>query len=67
DPKTSTQRSALDLVNLRFGLEDPEGVWALTGTVINATDEVYNSEWVVGGFSHAAQPRTWHVDLRYNF
>ena len=67
DPENSTARSALDLVNLRVGLEDPEGVWALTGTVMNATDEVYNSEWVVGGFSHAAQPRTWHIDLRYNF
>lgn len=67
DPENSTARSAIDLVNLRVGLEDNDGGWALTGSMDNATDEVYNSEWVLGGFAHAGVPRVWRVDLRVNF
>lgn len=67
DPENSTSRSALDLVNLRLGVESSDGTWALTGSVENATDEVYNSEWVSGGFAHAGLPRVIRVDLRYNF
>ena len=67
DPENSAQRSALDLVNFRLGVEDREGKWSLTGSLINAFDEVYNSEWVLGGFAHPGTPRTWHLDLRYNF
>lgn len=67
DPENSTARSALNLLNLRLGIEDPDGVWSLIGTVNNATDVVYNSEWVGGGFAHPARPRMIHVDFRYNF
>lgn len=67
DPENSTDRSALDLVNLRFGVEDLDGRWSLIGSLNNATDEVYNSEWVLGGFAHAGQPRVWKLDFRYNF
>lgn len=67
DPENSTARSALNLLNLRLGIEDADGVWSLTGTVNNVTDVVYNSEWVGGGFSHPAPPRMWHLDFRYNF
>lgn len=67
DPENSTARSALNLVNARAGLEDVDGRWALTASVDNLTDEVYNSEWVTGGFANAGVPRLWRVDLRYNF
>ncbi len=67
DPENSTARNALDLVNVRFGLEDPDGAWSLIATIQNLTDEVYNSEFVLGGFAHPALPRRYHIDLRYNF
>jgi len=67
DPENSTDRSALNLINARIGIEDPDGIWSVTGSVRNLTDEAYNSEWVLGGFSHPAIPRTWHLDVRVNF
>lgn len=67
DPENTTSRSALDLVRLRAGIESNDGIWSLIGSIDNATDEVYNSEWVLGGFAHAGFPRVWHIDLRYNF
>ncbi len=67
DPENTTARSAIDLSNLRIGLEQVDGKWSVIGTVQNLGDEEYNSEWVLGGFSHPAPPRAWHVDFRYNF
>lgn len=67
DPENTTPRSAIDLSNLRIGLEQSEGKWSLIGTVQNMGDEEFNSEWVLGGFAHPAPPRAWHVDFRYNF
>lgn len=67
DPENTTARSAIDIVNLRVGLEDPDRTWSITGSVENLTDTVYNSEYVSGGFAHPAPPRIWRVDLRYNF
>ena len=67
DPENTTSRSALDLVGLRGGVEANDGQWALTASVENLTDEVYNSEWVLGGFAHAGLPRIWRIDLRVNF
>jgi iron complex outermembrane receptor protein len=67
DPENSTERSALNLVNARLGIEDLDGRWSLTAAVRNLGDEEYNSEWVLGGFAHPAQPRTWHIDARVNF
>lgn len=67
DPENSTARSALDLVNARIGIEDTDGKWSVTGSVRNLTDKAYNSEWVLGGFSHPAIPRTWHLDVKVNF
>lgn len=67
DPENTTSRSQLDLVNLRFGVEDADGRWSLISTFENLTNEDYNSEYVLGGFAHAAAPRLWQVDLRYNF
>lgn len=67
DPENTTARSAIDLVNLRFGIEDADDRWALTATIENLFDEVYNSEFVLGGFSHPAAKRMWHVDLTFKF
>lgn len=67
DPENTTPRSAIDLMNVRLGVEDNDGKWSLTGTVTNLFDEVYNSEWVLGGFAHAGQPDIWRLDFRYNF
>lgn len=67
DPENSTERSAINLVNARLGIEDNDGAWSLTGSVSNLFDEVYNSEWVLGGYAHAGQPDIWRLDFRYNF
>jgi iron complex outermembrane receptor protein len=67
DPENTTARSNVSLADFRLGLEDPDGHWTLTGSVENAFDKVYNSEYVLGGFAHAAAPRVWRIDLRYNF
>ena len=66
-PNNVAPRDALDLVNVRVALEDSEGKWSLAAYVNNATDEEYNSEYVLGGFVHRANPRVWRLDYRYNF
>jgi iron complex outermembrane receptor protein len=67
DPENTTDRSAIDLVGVRLGVEAESGKWSLIASVDNATDEIYNSEWVLGGFAHPALPRVWSVDYKYNF
>lgn len=67
DPENTTSRSSVNLVNLRFGVEDLDGKWALTVSGDNVGDEVYNSEWVSGGYAHTGLPSVWRVDLRVNF
>ena len=67
DPENTTARSAINLVNLRGGIEANDGQWSVIASVQNLTDEVYNSEWVLGGFAHAGAPRVWRVDARVNF
>ncbi len=67
DPENSTARSSIQLANLRFGIEDPDGVWSFAVSGTNIFDEVYNSEWVSGGFAHAGQPDAWRAELRFNF
>lgn len=67
DPENTTAREPLDLLDLRLGVESEDGKWSLIGTVKNALDEEYNSEFVGGGFSYLAFPRTWIVDFSYKF
>jgi iron complex outermembrane recepter protein len=67
DPENSSARSALDLLNLRIGVERQDRRWALMATLKNATDERYNAEWVAGGFAQAAAPRSWHVEVQRRF
>ncbi|MDA5194156.1 TonB-dependent receptor [Govanella unica] len=67
DPENSTARKPVDLVNLRVGVEDNDGKWSLIGSIENLFDKEYNSEYVSGGFAHAALPRVWRLDVKYNF
>ena len=67
DPENTTARSALELLNLRFGIQDNNDKWSIMATIDNATDEIYNTEWVLGGFSAVGPGRIWGVDFRYNF
>ncbi len=67
DPQNSTARSALALLNLRFGIQDNNDAWSVMATIDNVTNEIYNTEWVLGGFSAAGGGRIWGVDFRYNF
>lgn len=67
DPENSTARSNVSLADFRLGVELPERGISLIGSLNNAFDERYNSEYVAGGFAHAAPPRVWRVDLRFSF
>lgn len=67
DPENSTARSAMQLVNGRVGIEDLDGRWSFTVSGTNIFDEVYNSEFVTGGYAHAGQPDAFRADLRFNF
>jgi iron complex outermembrane receptor protein len=67
DPENSAARSAVELLNLRAGLEDADGRWTLTGAITNATNKAYNAEFVLGGFAQPAPPREWTITARYNF
>jgi len=67
DPENSGARSAVELLNLRAGLEDAHGKWSVTGSVNNATNKKYNAEFVLGGFAQPAPPREWMAEVRYNF
>lgn len=67
DPENTAARSAVELLNLRAGLEDADGRWTVTAAVTNATNKAYNAEFVLGGFAQPAPPREWTVEARYNF
>ena len=67
DPNNSSSRSALNLLNLRGGIESLDGKWALTGWARNATDKTYNSEFVLGGIVHRAPPVSYGIEILYNF
>jgi iron complex outermembrane recepter protein len=67
DPENTGSRSAVELLNLRLGLEDIGGKWSLTSSITNATNKSYNAEFVLGGFAQPAPGREWTVEARYNF
>lgn len=67
DTANTTARSALDLVNLRFGIRAIDDDWSLIAWSKNATDEVYNAEFVRGGFASIAPPNTYGIDFTKRF
>ena len=66
-PDNIRPRSALNLMNARVALRDADERWELAASLNNATNERYNSEFVLPAFSHQANPRVWRLDFRYNF
>jgi iron complex outermembrane receptor protein len=59
-------RDALDLVNVRLGLETSSG-WAVTLWGKNLGDEQYYSEVVVPAYAFQARPRTYGIEVRRDF
>ena len=66
-PDNLFPRSPLNLLNLRFALEDSDGEWTLAGQIQNVTNERYNGEFVLPAFNFQANPRVWRLDFTYNF
>jgi iron complex outermembrane receptor protein len=67
DADNSTARNAYNLFNLQVGLETPMPAWSLVFFVRNVTDKRYNANYVEGGFSIPAEPRTLGGELRFHF
>jgi len=67
EPNNTTARDALGFFNARIGARASDGRWELIASGQNLNDELYNSEWVAGGFSARAPGRIWNVKYRYNF
>jgi iron complex outermembrane receptor protein len=61
----TTPRDPVGLLTLGGGLE--VAGWKARFEVENATDEVYNSEFVAGGFAWPAPPVRWRVTLETGF
>ncbi len=65
DPDNSTARNPVSLVNVRAGLEGEH--WSLIVWSKNLLDKKYLAEYVLGGFVQLAEPRSYGVELTYNF
>ena len=65
DPDNSSARKAVNLINVRAGIEGDR--WALTAWSKNLGDERYLAEYVLGGFVQLALPRSFGIELTYNF
>ena len=66
DPSNSSPRDAINLVNARLGFNRDEGDWSVNLWAKNLGNEEYLAEWVLGGFAHPAQERTFGIELRWN-
>ncbi|MEO0423613.1 MAG: TonB-dependent receptor [Pseudomonadota bacterium] len=67
DVENSTSRDALNLIDARIGIRANDDRWELIATGYNLGDELYNAEWVAGGFSARAPGRIYNVRYRRNF
>lgn len=67
DVQNSTARHAFSLYNAQIGLEPASIGWSLVFYVNNLTDKAYNTNYVAGGFSIPAEPRTFGADIRFRF
>ena len=65
DPDNSSARNAVSLVGVRAGLEGER--WSLIAWSKNLLDETYLAEYVLGGFVHLAEPRSYGFEFTYNF
>ncbi|MCL2914174.1 TonB-dependent receptor [Shewanella corallii] len=66
DPANTSARDAIDLVNARIGLLRHQADWSVNLWAKNLTNEKYLAEWVLGGFAHPAQERTFGLEVRWN-
>nr|WP_269902790.1 TonB-dependent receptor [Shewanella nanhaiensis] len=66
DPSNTSARDAINLVNARLGFNRDEGDWSVNLWAKNLGNEEYLAEWVLGGFAHPAQERTFGIELRWN-
>ena len=64
-PQNTTPRDPVSLLGLKGGLEF--GDWSAKVEFSNLTDEVYNGEFVAGGFAWPAPPRRWRVAVETRF
>lgn len=75
-PDNFTVRKPVNLVDLRFGVEND--TWSITAWSKNLNNAIYNAEWSPGpmffpnpgytnNFVFKAEPRTWGVDVSYKF
>ena len=53
-------------MNARLGFNRDEGDWSVNLWAKNLGNEEYLAEWVLGGFAHPAQERTFGIELRWN-
>jgi iron complex outermembrane receptor protein len=65
EPYSVTTRDAIDLVDLRIGLEGDK--WGVTAWSQNLTDEEYNAEFSPGGFLFRALPLRYGLEFSYSF
>ncbi|HEY0342556.1 MAG TPA: TonB-dependent receptor, partial [Steroidobacteraceae bacterium] len=66
DPENSTGRSPYDLLNLQLGVETLSRSLSLVFFVNNLADKAYNANYVSGGFTIPAEPRTFGATLRFD-
>ena len=64
---TAGARSAFNLVDARVSLAAPGGKWSLSAWTKNALNKKYNTEFVAGGFTYPAEPRSYGLDLDYTY
>ena len=55
----------MNLINFRAGVESDR--WTLKAWSKNLGDERYLAEYVLGGFVELAPPRSYGIELTYNF
>jgi len=64
---TAGARSAFDLYDARLSFGAADGKWRVTAWTKNAFDKKYNAEFVAGGFTYPAEPRTFGLDVDFRF
>ncbi|ACG78847.1 TonB-dependent receptor [Phenylobacterium zucineum HLK1] len=64
---TAGARSAFNLVDARVSIADADRRWKLSAWTKNAFDKKYLSEFVGGGFAYPGEPRSYGIELDYEF
>lgn len=65
DAANSTFSKAINTLNVRIGVMGQS--WSLILSDLNATHQVYNEEFVKGGYSYPALPQRWTLTFRKEF